>query len=181
MRLGIALRAWGFVLLGSLPLLAALATMRASAESAPRQGGSGERYFIEFRARPSTYIGHTYIIYGRIDVAGRAIDYTYAGLIPEYNVWQGFFGLVPATVRHYKDDSLFKPNTIYRRSITAAEFDSVVRTVRFLRSIEHEWHPIFQNCNDFAIEVAEALGMRRPPSLMPPSMWVAMLRLMNEQ
>ena len=34
----------------------------------------GERYFIDFRARRSTYIGHTYIIYFRTDAAGRTLE-----------------------------------------------------------------------------------------------------------
>ncbi len=87
---------------------------------------------------------------------------------------------VAANVRKYKDDSGLKPDTIYRRRLTASEYQSVVRVVQFLRSSEHQWHAIFMNCNDFGIEVAEALHMRRPPSLMPPSMWVGLLRVLND-
>ena len=49
-----------------------------------------------------------------------------------------------------------------------------------LRGDERQWHLMFQNCNDFGIMVAEALGMRRPPSLMPPQLWVGLLRKFNE-
>ena len=54
--------------------------------------------------------------------------------------------------------------TIYRREITAAEFARVSRAVRMLKATQRQWHLIFYNCNDFAIEIAEALGLRRPPS-----------------
>src|SRR5476651_1473317 len=30
-------------------------------------------YFIDFRARPSSYIGHTYIVYGRLDAQGGVV------------------------------------------------------------------------------------------------------------
>jgi hypothetical protein len=56
-----------------------------------------------------------------------------------------------------------------------------VRAVRILKQSQRKWHPIFQNCNDFGIGIAEALGMRRPHSLMPPSVWVATLRMLNER
>jgi hypothetical protein len=65
--------------------------------------------------------------------------------------------------------------------LTAAEFNRVGRAVRLLKANERQWHLIFYNCNDFAIEIAEALGMRRPPSLLPPSVWVGSLRLLNER
>jgi hypothetical protein len=140
---------------------------------------SGERYFIDFRARRSAYIGHTYIIYFRIDGAGRLVEEHHAGLVPEENVWNGVFSPIRAAIRKYKDDTRMPPTVIYRRELSAAEYARVQRTVRMLRANDHRWHVIFYNCNDFAIEIAEALGMRRPPSLMPPSMWVGMLKAIN--
>jgi hypothetical protein len=48
-----------------------------------------------------------------------------------------------------------------------------------MQATEHRWHALFFNCNDFAIEIAEALKLWRPPSLLPPDVWVASLRAMN--
>jgi hypothetical protein len=48
-----------------------------------------------------------------------------------------------------------------------------------MRATEHRWHAMFFNCNDFSIAVADAVGLRRPPSLMPPQAWIAGLRAMN--
>ena len=142
----------------------------------PRRGG----YFIEFRARPSTFIGHTYVVYGRQGPRGRLAEQHYAGLIPEGDVWEGLWSPIRATVRKYKDDVRLRPDTIYRRRLTLEEYRYVERVVRFLRGNEREWHAIFQNCNDFGIIIAEALELNRPPSLMPPSMWVGMLRVLND-
>ena len=177
MRIAVAVRALGFVVAGSL-VLAILASSRAVAQPA---AASGDRYFIEFRSRPSTYIGHTYIIYGRTDASRRILDVRYAGFIPEVDAMQALIVPVEGTVRKYKDDVLLKPDTIYGRPLTAAEYAAVVRAVRILKQSQRKWHPVFQNCNDFGIGIAEALGMRRPPSLMPPSAWVATLRMLNER
>jgi hypothetical protein len=177
----VAIRALGFAVAGSLLLLAILASGRALAQPAGSQAASGNRYFIEFRSRPSTYIGHTYIVYGRTDASGRILDMRYAGFIPEVDAMQALIVPVEGTVRKYEDDVLLKPDAVYGRSLSAAEYAAVVRAVRILKQSQRKWHPIFQNCNDFGIGIAEALGMRRPPSLMPPNVWVSTLRMLNER
>jgi hypothetical protein len=138
-------------------------------------------YFIDFRARPSSYFGHTYIVYGRLDTDGRVAELHYAGLIPEGNAWEGLFVPIEGTVRQYKDDTKYLPTAIYRRRLSAVEYQQVSARVRRLRASEHRWHAIFQNCNSFAIDIAAVLGLGRPPSLLPPSVWVGMLRALNER
>jgi hypothetical protein len=163
--------------------LAAFAAI-ALLTGAPRddvQAAPGDRYFIDFRARRSSYIGHTYIVYFRVDASGRVIEKHHAGLIPEEDVWEGMIAPIRATIRRYKDDTRLPPTAIYRRQLTAAEFHRVGRAIRFLKARQRRWHAVFFNCNDFGIEIAEALGLRRPPSLLPPSMWVGTLRLLNDR
>ena len=182
MRIAVAVRALGLAFAGSLLLLAVLASGRAVAQPSGAQQAAGrDRYFIEFRSRPSTYIGHTYIYYGRTDASGRILDARYAGFIPEVDAMQALIAPVEGTVRKYEDDVLLKPNAVYGRRLTAAEYATVVRAVRILKQSQRKWHPIFQNCNDFGIGIAEALGMRRPHSLMAPNVWVSTLRLLNER
>ena len=142
---------------------------------------SGERYFIDFRARNSAHIGHTYLIYFRVNASGHVVEEHHAGLIPEEDVWNGVFSPIRAAIRKYKDDERMPTTMLYRRQLSAAEFDRVGRAVRMLKASEHRWHLIFYNCNDFAIEIAETLGLWRPPSLLPPSVWVGMLRTLNER
>jgi hypothetical protein len=164
------------------PTVAALLLVAAigCAPGAARGSPTGERYFIDFRARSSKYIGHTYIVYGHADASGRVIELHHAGLVPEEDVWNGLFSPIRAAVRKYKDDMRLPPTVIYRRRLTAAEFRRVGRAVQFLRAKQRQWHVIFFNCNDFGIEIAEVLGLRRPPSLMPPRVWVSGLRALNE-
>jgi hypothetical protein len=73
----------------------------------------GERHFIEFRARPSTYIGHTFIHYGRLDPSGRIVESKRLGLIPEDDAWKGLVFPVRGTVREYKDDTRLPSLVIY--------------------------------------------------------------------
>ena len=138
-----------------------------------------ERHFIEFRARPSTYIGHTFIRYGYTDGAGRLVEANRVGLIPEEDAWKGLVFPVRGTIREYKDDRLLPSTVIYRRSITAAEYTRLVVTVRRMQAHEHLWHGFFFNCNDFAIAIAQLLHMRHLPSLTPPDVWVQALRALN--
>jgi hypothetical protein len=51
--------------------------------------------------------------------------------------------------------------------------------IRHQRTIDRQWSLLLFNCNDFAGEIAEALGLRRPPGAMLPNMFVASLRLLN--
>lgn len=165
-------------------MLTGLVAAPAIAQQSSDQIVVGERwgagYFVEFRSRPSSYIGHTYIVYGQVGADGRVVEANYAGLIPELDGWKGLIVPIPANVRQYKDDTRLKPTAVYHRTLTATEYRRLVRTVNYLQSIEHKWHGIFQNCNDFGIQIADALGMARPPSLMPPAVWVGTLRLLNQ-
>ena len=184
MRTAVAIRALRFAFAGGLLLLAVLASDPAAAQpaSGAQQARAGDRYFIEFRSRPSTYIGHTYIVYGRTDATGRILDMRYAGLIPDVDdAMEGLFRVVPGSVQKYVDDVKEKPNAVYGRRLTAAEYAAVERAVRIMKKTQREWHLIFQNCNDFGIGIAEALGLRRPHSLMPPNVWVSTLRMLNER
>jgi hypothetical protein len=142
---------------------------------------SGEHYFIDFRARRSTYLGHTYVVYFRVAADGRMIEQHHEGLIPEQDVWHGVFSPIRAAIRRYKDDARIPASVIYRRELTAAEYNRVGRTVAMLKASHPRWHVIFNNCNDFAIQIAEALNLWRPPSLMPPNVWVGTLRTLNER
>ena len=136
---------------------------------AQRLAAGGDQYFIDFRARRSHYIGHTYIVYFRVGAGGRVIEEHHEGLIPEEDVWNGVFSPIRASIRKYKDDTRMPATVIYRRELSAAEFARVGRAVAMLKATQNRWHVIFYNCNDFAIEIAEALGLWRPPSLLPPS------------
>lgn len=138
-----------------------------------------QHYFVEFRARAAEPIGHTFIVYGRTDARGRVIERHHAGLSPKGDVWRALLSPVPGAVQPVHDDRAQPTQAIYRRWLSAVEFRRLIVTLRRLQARHHRWHPIVFNCNDFAIEVADTLGLRRMPSLMPPVVWVESLRVLN--
>ncbi len=151
----------------------------AAAQPAPR----GERpgYFIEFRARPSVYFGHTFIIYGQIDAAGRVVERHHAGLVPGDDFWQALVIPIPVRgeVRADPDDDARPTDAIYRRRLTAVEYRRLLAKLRLLRATQRQWHFIFFNCNDFVIEIAETVGLNRLPSWFAPRLWVEGLHVLN--
>lgn len=138
-------------------------------------------YFVEFRARPSGDIGHNYIVYGRFDGNGRMAERHYAGLIPDVSGWHGLIRPIHARVGASAEDIHTPPLARYRRMLRADEYALLQAKVRRMRATVHRWHAMFFNCNDFSIAIADALGLRRPPNLMPPQAWVLGLRALNER
>jgi hypothetical protein len=164
-------------------MLAGAANARVAAErtaEAPAaRAQPGVRHFIEFRARPSGDMGHNYIVYGRTSARGRMIERHYAGLVPEADGRQGLIFPIDAAVRSSAIDMQVTPVITYRRELSAAEYAHLASTVRRMRETVRRYHVMFYNCNDFAIAIADALGLLRPPNLMPPEAWVAGLRALN--
>src|SRR2546423_1313652 len=68
---------------------------------------------------------------------------------------------------------------VYRRYLTSSQLRQLKVGVNRVRAVQHSWHFIFFNCNDFVGEMAEVLHLRRPPSLMLPTSYVAVLRALN--
>jgi hypothetical protein len=158
-------------------LLAAAATIGHDASAGERH----KRYFVEFRARPGTLLGHTYVVYGRLDRYGRMHDIRYAGLYPRTD-GKAFVLVSPrAKIRGGVEADIRQPAAVvYRKQLTASEFARMRVAIQRVRATEHYWHLVFYNCNDFAIEVAESLGLVYPPGLLFPQTFVATLRALNE-
>lgn len=156
------------------PLLAPLAAQDAAARHS---------HFIDFRARPGAMVGHTFILYGRIDRNGHAAELVRAGLYPDDGSTGLIFGTllpVPARVRAVPDDYSETPSAIYRRALTPAQYARLKATVRHLRANDHVWHMLTHNCNDFAAIVAQSLDLATPPPVLVPNAWVRALKAMNE-
>src|SRR5262245_4263074 len=117
------------------PLVLALclvlcAPLPARAQDALRPG------FIDFRARSSGMIGHTYIIYGRIDSSGRMVEVRHAGFYPrdEYHESPVLgVALVSGYVTLKPEDLRERPSIIYRRRLTAEQYALVHATVLYLK------------------------------------------------
>jgi hypothetical protein len=71
------------------------------------------------------------------------------------------------------------PTVIYRRRLTAAQFERLTAKIRQMRRAQPPYHFFFLNCTDFAGEIAESIGLHRPPGLMLPMAYVVGLRILN--
>jgi hypothetical protein len=93
--------------------------------------------------------------------------------------WAGLLLPVPATISRARDDLLGSPEIVHRRYLTAAQYRELSTGVQRLQAMPQEWHLIFLNCNDFVGETAEMLHLRRPPSMVLPITYVALLSALN--
>ena len=162
--------------LGLLLAACMIASGEAAAQSVRR---AAPGYFIEFRARPSAYVGHTFIVYGRVDASGRTVERHHAGFIPGDDFMMALIFPVHGHIGPDPDDRKLPTTAIYRRRLSALEYRRVVDKVQLLRATQHQWHFFFFNCNDFAIEIAETLYLHRLPNLVAPNLWVDGLRILN--
>jgi hypothetical protein len=167
-----------------MPLIAACvaALMPQSAAPSPaidRFARQARPYYVEFRARPAGDIGHSVIVYGRLGPGGRPAERHFASFVPGVDGRKGMIFPVYGSVRASAADIHTPPITSYRVSLTGAEYARVTATVRRLKAEEHLWHAFLFNCNQLPVEVATAIGLNRPPSVLPPNLWVDTLRLLN--
>lgn len=178
----LAITLWGAAAAGPAKQVATIGT--ATAEQATEQPAAVARYFVDFRSRPGYLFGHTFIVYGQIDEHGRPAKTHYAGNYPidgQRGLILGSLISVPSSVRGVREDYKERPTNIYRRRLSPAEFAKLKRVVSHLRASKRQWNLLFQNCNDFAIEVAHRMGMETPLSWLPPSAFIDSLREMNKR
>lgn len=153
-------------------LLACLAPAPAKAQRI------GAHYFVEFRSRPTETFGHSVVFYGQVDANGRLAKGGVVSLHP-IDDEKGIIFPSRAWVGPSAQDISERPDALYRRRVTPREYARVEIAVRRMKASWHVWHATFINCNDLSIQVADAIGLRRPHGVMPPSLWVNTLRAMN--
>ena len=139
-------------------------------------------YFIDFRARTTGLLGHTFIYYGRIDARGRLAEAHFAGLYPdEGRLLTPFLPmmLVPGYVSVKMENPDKDLGAIYRLRLSARQYARVKATVRRLRRRDRWWHFAFYNCNEFVGYVARAVGLRTPPGLDVPTGYIRALKKLN--
>jgi hypothetical protein len=170
------------VTVGNTVVAAAKLGQRSVSRLAAENQRSGEQYFVDFRARPGTLVGHTFIVYGRLNARGQLLDVRYAGIYPEdehLGLVVGTVIPVRASVRGVAGDVKQSATIVYRRQLNATEFARLTAAVRRQRVTERHWHLLFYNCNDVAVEIAKSLGLYRPSPLLLPNAFVAALRALN--
>ncbi len=144
---------------------------------------AGPAYFVDFRAEAGVPTGHTYIVYGRLDTRGQLRHIQHADVYPVDGnaALVGAFAPVRGEVRVREGDSRRRAAITYRRYLSAADYARLLAAIRHEREINRQWSLLLFNCNDFARNIAEALGLRRPHSLMLPTTFVASMRVLNRR
>ena len=142
---------------------------------------NGPRYFVEFRARTGFY-GHTYVVYGALNGRGERVGMRYAGLYPEggpVGFMLGHVLPVPATVEPVEDDRIDPVTERYLRILSAQEYARLAAAIERVRASDQLWNALLNNCNDFAADLAQEIGLRTPSTLLLPDLFVSELREMN--
>jgi hypothetical protein len=177
------MRAAAFVFAGCVCLaLAGTPAAQAAARHAIAAPPARTHYFLDFRARPGTYVGHTFIAYGRVDAGGRVLEERHAGHYPHDDLSESLLLMafaVPGYVSVKKENPSQPPIAVYRRWLNPAGYARLRATVRRLRAGHLWWHIVFYNCNGFAAQVAQEMGLRTPLTLDVPAAWVRGLRQLN--
>jgi len=144
------------------------------------------RYYVEFRSRWLALYGHTYVVYGRLDASGKPLDQHFVALYPR----GGYLGLaagslpvmVPATTKPVWGDSEYDTLAVYRQPIDAAQYEKIENFVYQTRSHQNSWNLYTVNCNYFAGQIAELVGLKVPPlSAQVAPLYVKELQALNQK
>lgn len=163
------------------------ASTRMSANLAPASMPSkngGKTYFIEFASRYALSYGHAFVVFGRVNRAGKPIQQEVAGLAPasedEGVYMAGHVVPVSATTGESDGDLEAQYRTAtWRVMLTKEEYDEVVAEIRKLQESSPVWHAALYNCNAFVGSVARSMGYRTPFIWLAPQDYITRLREMN--
>ena len=173
MRRGIALLLIYLCVLGAAGSVGVTSAWAASA--AP--------YYVEFRAVDIGVYGHSYIAYGRLKANGQPSTVQYADFHPKGgNLGLVFGHVLPVGGAVVPEQATLSLPIVarYRRPLTEAEYRKLLTALAGAASNPHLWNALANNCNTFVGEMAQAVGLRTPTSLMFAYQFVPALRRMNE-
>ncbi len=145
----------------------------------------GKPYFVEFRSRTAASYGHTFLFFGKLGTANKFGKFEVAGLHPKGDdpgVYMKGHAVPVESETGASDGDLDEQYLTARYCvvITEAEYKKVVTFIRELQAKSTTWHAPTKNCNTFAGEVAQSLGLKAPVGgILLPEHYVSMLRTMN--
>lgn len=141
-------------------------------------------YFIEFRSRYALSYGHSYVVFGRLNKAGKMVNPEVAGLAPKSDdpsvYMLGHVTPVPASTG-WTDGDLEEEykSASWRVTLSEPEYRKVVAYIRKLQARSTMWHASLYNCNSFVGDIAQFMGYRVPFHLLRPQQYITTLRKMN--
>jgi hypothetical protein len=140
-------------------------------------------YVVEFRARAGLdIIGHSYLVFGIMGDDEEIIDPVHTGLYP--NDITGFafaVGGAKATTEAVALDKTIAPTTVYRRTLTPAQYQRLSAAVERARVDPPSWSWTNYNCNTYMADLAREIGLKTPTggSWMAPTLFVSQLKELN--
>lgn len=145
----------------------------------------GKPYFVEFRSRTAVSYGHTFLFFGRLGTGNRFGKFEVAGLHPKGDdpgVYMKGHAVPVESETGASDGDLDEQYLTARYCVVLDEagYKKVVAFIRQLQAKSTTWHAPTKNCNTFAGEVAQSLGLKAPVGgILLPEHYVGMLRTMN--
>ncbi len=139
-------------------------------------------YYVEFRASPNVVGGHTYLAYGALGKDGEPAEENVIGFAPWGGVVGIFVGMIaaPADLTKTTFDEKGLDIDKYRYRLTASEYQRLVAFIAKEQQHTHVYNLFLNNCNDFAAEAAQVIGLRVPSDrFIPAPLFVLMLSSMN--
>jgi hypothetical protein len=139
--------------------------------------------YVEFRVARNGVYGHSYVVHGDLGPTGQPATLSYADVHPNggfLSMVPGHFIPVPASTTPLEDTLRREVTCAYRRGLTDIEYQAVDDAIARIRASRRSWAVLGYNCNDFCADVARAIGLRTPSTLMRPYRFIPALRRMNE-
>jgi len=134
----------------------------------------GDQFYIEIRMRntPLMPVGHTFIVYGKLDGNGEPTSERMAMLAP----LGGYAGAgiaaaipVPGVLTPYGDDCKIRPETAYRVSLNAQRYEKLLLALKKAKKDKPTYMLFAQNCNHFMQRMADAVGIKPPKNKYVPA------------
>ena len=146
---------------------------RIAALSASRVKKGG-RHYLEFRTRllPGSPSGHLYVVFGELDARLNVVSRHQTGLMPVGSIL-GFYGgtlaPLPGKTSPQYLDCYGGTLSAWRISVSAAQYNAIVRKARASLRQPPLWSMFGYNCNHYAAEFGDLAGLRRPKNPALPS------------
>jgi hypothetical protein len=161
----------------------ALASHTASRIQKRLERDAAQAFYVEFRAARNGVYGHSYVAYGELDARGTPASACYADVHPDggfFRMAAGHFFPMRAETEPVEDTLRREVVSRYCRMLTPAEYRILTTAIARIRAACRFWNVLHYNCNDFCADVARAIGLRTPRTLMRPYQFIPTLRRLNE-
>lgn len=136
---------------------------------------AGDPAYIEFRSRLTTLIpsGHMFVVFGRLDANGKPATSHIVGLFPKgsfLGMYGGAVVSVPAQVKPYMlECSVTAVIDAWRISVSEEQYQAILSRARAKLAKPPLWNMFGYNCNHFAAEFGDLIGLRKPENRNLPA------------